>query len=82
MNPVRVTGNLERREKTEDTDRVKTVKHLRFQLHLNFSRNSCSLACIVIIVVLQPVEQAIATVVQGGPRVLVDRLHECYGVFS
>lgn len=81
MNPVGVSGHVEHREEAKKSGWVGTVEHLRLQLYLEGLSHFPSSACIIIIVVLGPVLQAITRVVQGRALVYVDRFDDGYRLF-
>lgn len=82
MNPVGVTGRLEREIKARDTARVGTLKHLQFQLYLELLRHLGHLACPVVIEMLGLDGQAITAVAQGCSVVCIDAVDGNYGLFQ
>lgn len=82
MNPAYLKDYLERREKAEDIDRVGSVEHLLFQLYFETSCHLGNSVCRLVIVLLGPVRQVIAMVVQLCPGVVfLDRLYYEYRLF-
>lgn len=69
MNFDLFAGRLERWEKAEDTNMVKTMEHLRSPQYLESSRPFGSWACQVSIVVLESIDEAIAMLDQRYPVV-------------
>lgn len=61
MNPAYVARHLERGEAAKDTNTVKTIKYLPFQLYFERWRHLCNLVCHFIIVLLGPFRQAMGT---------------------